>query len=124
MTKKTYWMTNGYGSKALIEGADERDRWKPLGWSVVDGEPAAGMVWMRHEVHGGRAEFPIEVASLWQQKGWQPSDPPPPADPFNAANPADVATPVPATPSAAALPTAPAPAGKPTTSMKETQADG
>lgn len=109
MTKKTtYWLTDGYGSKALIEGAEARDRWVPLGWSEAD-EPAAGeRVWLRHEEHGGRAQFPAEAVALWQQKGWQPSDPPEPINPFNAPAPADVVeTPAPAPAAAAAKATEP-----------------
>ncbi|MFG1659083.1 hypothetical protein ACGFIY_21375 [Micromonospora chersina] len=108
MAKTKYWMSDGYGAKALIEGADERDKWKPLGWSEAD-EPAAGdRVWLRHEDHGGRALFPAESVDLWQQKGWQPSDPPQPINPFNAPQPADV---VEAAPTANTT-TSPAPAGK------------
>jgi len=108
MPKTNYWMADGYGAKALIVGADERDRWKPLGWAEAD-EPAAGeRVWLRHEDHRGRALFPAEVVELWQAKGWQPSDPPAPESPFNADAPA-------ATVPAATVTTttsSPAPAGK------------
>lgn len=106
MAKTNHWMTDGYGSKALV-GADERDRWKPLGWAEsTDPEPGE-RVWLRHEEHGGRAQFPAEVVELWQQKGWQPSDPPPVESPFNAPEPADVVEPAPTT-------SLPAPAGKTT----------
>lgn len=105
MAKTMYWLTDGFGGKALVEGAEERDRWKPLGWSEST-EPAAGeRVWLRHDVHGGRALFPAETVELWAAKGWQPSDPPPVPSPFNADQPADVAEPVPTI-------TSPAPAGK------------
>lgn len=112
MAKNTYWMTDGYGAKALIEGADQRDRWKPLGWAETDEPAGDDRVWLRHEEHGGRALFPAEVVELWQQKGWQPSDPPAPESPFNAPQPTDV---VEATPT-----TSPAPAGKtPSDATKE-----
>ncbi|MCX5066903.1 hypothetical protein OOJ91_13710 [Micromonospora lupini] len=103
MTAKTqYWMTDGYGVKALMVGVDERDRWTPLGWSESD-EPAAGdRVWMRHEEHGGRAQFAVEAAELWMQKGWQPSDPEPPVNPFNTPDPATEAGRVTATEAAPA----------------------
>lgn len=93
--KKTFWLADGYGSKALVTGVEERDRWVPLGWSEA-GEPEPGeRVWMRHAEHGGRARFPAEVVELWQQMGWEPSDPEPPVNPFNAPRPADVAEPAP-----------------------------
>ncbi|MEU4782843.1 hypothetical protein [Micromonospora sp. NPDC023633] len=88
--KTKYWMTDGYGSKALIEGADERDRWKPLGWSECDEPAGEDRVWLRHEEHGGRQRFPAAAVELWAAKGWHPSDPPVPESPFNADQPADV----------------------------------
>lgn len=104
MAKTKYWLADGYGGKALVEGADERDRWLPLGWSESS-EPQPGeRVWLRHEEHGGRALFPAESVELWRQKGWQPSDPPEPINPFNTERPADVAEP--------AQTSSPAPAGK------------
>lgn len=108
MPKTKYWMTDGYGAKALIEGADQRDRWVPLGWSET-GEPVAGeRVWMRHPDIAVPALFAAEAVHLWQQKGWEPAAPPEPVSPFNADQPADVVEPV-----AVAAPTAsPAPAGK------------
>ncbi|MGC5033080.1 hypothetical protein [Micromonospora sp. DT229] len=92
--KKTYWMHDGYGTVALVEGADERDRWKPLGW--VDSEPPGpgSQVWMRHETHGGRAKFPFASVELWRPRGWSECEPPPVADPFSAETPADVVEPV------------------------------
>ncbi|TBL44240.1 hypothetical protein EYA84_02010 [Verrucosispora sp. SN26_14.1] len=115
MAKTTYWMTDGYGAAALVEGADERDRWKPLGWSVVDGEKAlAGVthVWLRHEDHGQRAKFPAGAVELWQAKGWHPSDPPEPTSPFNADQPADVLPAQVAAPVEKSVTTEPAPAAK------------
>ncbi|MFF0823063.1 hypothetical protein ACFYUR_22100 [Micromonospora haikouensis] len=79
-TKNTYWLADGYGSKALVEGADQRDRWLPLGWTV-SGEPADGdMVWMRHAVHSGHAQFSAGVVDTWKALGWEPSPPPEPVD--------------------------------------------
>ncbi|MEU4367554.1 hypothetical protein [Micromonospora chersina] len=118
--KKTYWLTDGYGAKALIEGAEQRDRWKPLGWSETDEPEPGDRVWLRHEDHGGRALFPVESVALWQQKGWQPSDPPEPINPFNAAQPADVTEAAPAAP-AATTTTSPAPAGKATSDKSREQ---
>ncbi|MEV4197014.1 hypothetical protein [Micromonospora globbae] len=107
------WMTDGYGNKALMDGAETRDRWKPLGWYEAEEPAGDDRVWMRHQDHGGRAQFPAGVMGLWQQKGWQPSDPPAPASPFNAATVADTADAAPADN------IAPAPAGKTTAKAKE-----
>lgn len=107
--KQQYWLTDGFGAKALVEGADERDRWKPLGWAGSEEPQPGDRVWMRHEDHGGRAQFAGESLDLWQQKGWHPSDPPAPESPFNAARPADVVE--------TAQTPSPVPAGKP--SLKE-----
>jgi hypothetical protein len=96
MAKTKYWMTDGYGTAALVEGADERDRWLPLDWTVIDDpDGLAGVthVWLRHEEHGGRQRFPVGSVELWQVKGWQPSDPPAPENPFNAPSPVDVVAP-------------------------------
>ena len=104
MAKNTYWMADGYGNKALVEGADQRDRWKPLGWAEST-EPVAGeRVWMRHSEIAVPAQFSAESVELWRQKEWQPGAPPEPVSPFNADQPADVAEPAPTT--------SPAPAGK------------
>lgn len=98
--KKTYWLADGYGAKALITGADERDRWVPLGWAETD-EPVPGdMVWMRHVDHGGPARFPAEVVELWKAKGWEPAHPPEPTNPFNIPEPADTAATTTAAPGA------------------------
>lgn len=78
--KKTYWLTDGYGSKALVEGADQRDRWKPLGWSEADDPAGDDRVWMRHTDHNGHAQFPASVVGTWRALGWEPSAPPEPVD--------------------------------------------
>ena len=78
--KNTYWMADPYGNKALVEGVEGRDAWIPRGWAEA-GEPAGNdMVWMRHEAHGGRAQFPADALEQWRALGWVPSDPPAPYD--------------------------------------------
>ena len=78
--KKTYWMADPYGGKALMEGVEGRDAWIPRGWAEA-GEPSGNdRVWMRHEVHEGRAQFPADSLEQWQALGWAPSDPPAPYD--------------------------------------------
>lgn len=110
--KKTYWLADGYGVKALVVGAAERDRWVPLGWSEADEPAPDDRVWLRHEDHGGRALFPAPVVELWQQKGWQPSDPPPPVSPFNADQATAVVPAQAAAPTETTEQTEPAPAAK------------
>lgn len=80
MSKNTYWLTDGYGSKALVEGAEERDRWKPAGWSETDEPSGEDMVWLAHAEHGGRQRFAAAAVASWQALGWQPCAPPEPVD--------------------------------------------
>ncbi|MEU8186006.1 hypothetical protein [Micromonospora carbonacea] len=115
MAKAKYWMTDGYGTAALVEGAEERDRWLPLGWEVVDNPAALDAVthvWLRHEEHGGRQRFAAGAVELWQAKGWHPSDPPAPTSPFNADQPVDA-------PGLAAAPTETADPAPKTSTSKE-----
>ncbi|WP_435233367.1 hypothetical protein [Micromonospora aurantiaca (nom. illeg.)] len=115
MTKKqSYWLSDGFGAKALVEGAEQKDRWVPLGWSESDEPAGDDRVWLRHEEHGGRALFPAAAMELWQQKGWQPSDPPEPVSPFNAPQPAADVSEAPV----AAI-SSPASAGKASNTSKE-----
>ena len=83
MAKQTYWITdpNG-GAKALVEGAEERDRWVHIqGWSE-SGEPVSGdMVWAFNPNTGGRAKLPHDpLADYWKGVGFVPSAPPEPVD--------------------------------------------
>lgn len=110
MAKTTYRITDSAGTYAQVEGAEERDRWLPLGWSVTDAEPGDGdWVWLKHAEHGGRQRFAAGAVPLWQPKGWEPSDPPPIEDPFNAPRSAD----------APSIESAPASTGKSTSASKE-----
>ncbi|WP_346536944.1 hypothetical protein [Micromonospora sp. DPT] len=94
MAKTNYWLTDGYGSKALVEGADQRDRWVPLGWSEADAPAGGDRVWMQHTEHGGHAQFPAGVVDTWQALGWKPAPPPEPVDVLHDAQLVDVQTPV------------------------------
>lgn len=85
MAKQTYWIAdpNG-GAKALVEGADERDRWiQAHGW-VETSEPVSGdMVWVHNPQTDGRAVLPHDVTtegSYWRGVGFAPSAPTEPAD--------------------------------------------
>ena len=91
MAKNTYWLADGYGSKALVEGADERDRWVPRGWAEADEPAGEDRVWMQHGEHKGRAQFPAAVVETWQALGWKPAAPPEPVDVLHDAQLVDVA---------------------------------
>jgi len=92
-SKKTYWMTDGQ-AVALVEGAEERDRLVPLGWTDSE-KPGPGVqVWMQHAEHRGRAKFPFASVELWRPKGWSECSPELASDPFAAEVPADVVAPV------------------------------
>lgn len=95
--KKTYWLTDGYGNKAQVAGAEERDRWVPRGWSETTEPAGEERVWMRHTVHQGHAQFAAGVVETWRALGWEPSAPPEPVDVLHDAQLVDVApAPVPA----------------------------
>lgn len=84
MTAKTkHWLTDPSGTRALVEGKEERDRWVGgHGWADST-EPATGdqvQVWMQHAKHGGRAKFPASVVETWKGLDWEPSAPPEPVD--------------------------------------------
>ncbi len=98
MAKNTYWLTDGFGRKALVDGADQRDRWKPLGWAEGDAPAGDDQVWMQHEAHGGRQLFTASVVSTWEALGWKPSAPPEPVDVLHDAQLVDVPTEAPAPP--------------------------
>jgi hypothetical protein len=78
--KQKYWLTDTSGAKALVEGADERDRWRPHGWAETDAPVAGDLVWLQHDVHGGRQLFAAAAAEQWAGLGWRPSAPPEPVD--------------------------------------------
>lgn len=79
---KNTWLADAEGNRALVE-TSAVDHWKPLGWSAVP-EPTYTspdvMVWLKHEVTGGRARFAEAVVPTWQALGWHPSEPPTPVD--------------------------------------------
>lgn len=77
MTDKiTTWLVDETGTKALVEGADERDRLLPLGWSETT-EPAGDeFVWCRHDGITDPARFPAASLEAWRARGWEPSGPP------------------------------------------------
>ncbi|WP_329013233.1 hypothetical protein OG271_04030 [Micromonospora rifamycinica] len=93
MARTDYWLTDGYGNKALVVGAEERDRWVPLGWAETTEPAGDDMVWMRHAGHGGHAQFAAGVVETWQSLGWEPSAPPEPVDVLHDDHLVDVTAP-------------------------------
>lgn len=81
MAKQTYWMTDGFGVKALMEGADERDLWAVSeGWAVTTEPESGDMVWLKHEETGGQQKLNADVMGRFAALGWHPSPPPAPVD--------------------------------------------
>lgn len=86
MSKNMYWIADADGTRALVEGADERDRWSRVhGWSEVSEPQPQDFVWLRNENPDlGAARMTYEAAQLdaWAARGWTPGAPP---EPQNAA---------------------------------------
>ncbi|MDT4991419.1 MAG: hypothetical protein QOH97_1311 [Actinoplanes sp.] len=89
MAAKTYWLTDGADTKALVDGDAERDRWIPLGWFVSDAPVEGEWVWLQHAVTGGKQRFPAVAAPLWAPRGWTPSSPPEPENLYKDPQPSD-----------------------------------
>lgn len=94
--KQTYWLTSD-GAYALATGAEERDRWIPLGWALADAEPEGrDRVWAWHDGIELPAQFPAgAMASIWEPREWKAGPPPGGDHPF-AQQPAPVGTETPA----------------------------
>jgi hypothetical protein len=78
-----FWIQSGT-AKAVVEGAEERDRFTLLhGWSEAT-EPADGdFVWMAHPDDDIAKPGLVAWAAraYWQGIGWQPAAPPEPVNP-------------------------------------------
>ncbi len=85
MSKNKYWIVNpNGGAKALVEGAEERDRWTRVhGWDEAD-EPVSGdMVHVTNADTGGQTTLPWDTlaeGAYWHGVGFAPSAPPEPVD--------------------------------------------
>lgn len=73
------WLRDPEGAYAQVD-EDTVDGWKPRGYTVADEPAPTDWVWLRHNVHGGRAKFQASVAATWEAMGWEVSDPPEPVD--------------------------------------------
>lgn len=82
--KQTYWLTSPEGDHGLATGADERDRWKALGWAEAVEPQGSTFIWARQDGIADAARFPIDAFNtLWSAKGWVAAMPPEPASPLN-----------------------------------------
>lgn len=73
---KKYWLTDGEGTFALATGADERDRWLPLGWAETD-EPTDGWIYIWREGIEQPGRYPLSsLRELWGPQGWVAGPPP------------------------------------------------
>lgn len=96
---KTYWLVDRNGDKALVTGADERDRWLPHGWAETEKPAGDEFVWATFPDVADPARFPAEAYyDVWEPKGWVASAPPEPVDPITGVRPP---RPVPTPPAAA-----------------------
>lgn len=79
MSKNTYWITDGDGVYALVEGADRRDLATRLhGWAVADepGPDAQVHVVNEHpDVTPGRLPYRALQDDAWSGRGWTPGVP-------------------------------------------------
>jgi hypothetical protein len=104
--KQTYWLVDATGDHALITGADERDRWVPLGWTPADEPIGDAFVWAWLDGITVPARFPAAaLAEVFGPKGWVAGPPPQAVSPFNGDQAVPAAAP---TTSTAAAPAAPA----------------
>lgn len=96
MTKTTYWVADAEGTRASVEGADERDRMLHTDDWFESSEPdRLDFVWLRHEDPAlGAVRMTWEAAQLpaWVARGWTPGLPSGPAK--NPAPADEVAEPV------------------------------
>lgn len=84
-SKQTFWIVNpNGGAKALVEGAEERDRWMRVHRWDETSEPVSGdMVWAQNANTGGRATLPWDTlgeGGYWHGVGFAPSAPIEPVD--------------------------------------------
>jgi hypothetical protein len=83
--KQTYWIADpNTGAKALVEGAEERNRWTQVqGWAEAD-EPVSGdLVWVHNAHTDGRTTLPFDAigeGSYWKGVGFTPGAPSEPVD--------------------------------------------
>lgn len=81
--KQTYWLVDETGTKALVEGAAERDRWVPRGWAESTEPTGSEFFYAWLDGVTVPARLTAAARDVWEIKGWKPGPPPEPASPFN-----------------------------------------
>lgn len=96
MAKNTYWLTDPEGTFAVVEGADERDRWvRTHGWTVAEEPSGDAFVWVRNEENPEVGPMRLNIVAAqdpaWAARGWAPGAPPEPAGSVIAPGPTPAA---------------------------------
>lgn len=110
MSKNSYWLADPEGTRALVEGADTRDRFVRLhGWTEATEPERHDFVWLTNENSSlGATRMTWEAAQLdaWAGRGWTPGAPPEPGAPVEEPAPVKEPAPAPETKSSPAKPSA------------------
>lgn len=85
------WLADVTGTKALAEGADQRDSLIGLGWAEAAEPAGSEFVWCRHPDITVPAKFPAETLDAWAIRGWAPGAPPEPDYVFSTVAPSATA---------------------------------
>lgn len=87
-SKNTYWIADTDGTKAVVEGADERDQWTRVhGWTEANEPTGHEFVWVRNddpEIGAARMNWQAATDPAWEARGFRPGAPP---EPVNVALP-------------------------------------
>lgn len=87
--KNTYWISDSEGTHALVTGAEERDRYKVLGW-VDAKEPTEGWLHIWRDGIEQPGLVPTSALdTLWGPLGWVAGPPPGGVHPATSASRAD-----------------------------------
>jgi hypothetical protein len=83
--KSTYWIADAEGTKALVEGADQRDYWtKVRGWSEASEPEGLEFVWLRSDLLPDSAPTRLNWVAAndkaWTDNGFRPCPPPEPVN--------------------------------------------
>lgn len=77
--KNIYWIADTDGTKALVEGAEERDRWVHVhGWAETDEPTGQEFVWVHNEnpeLLPARMNWQAAQDPAWAARGWAPGAP-------------------------------------------------
>lgn len=77
-TDAEYWVRDLSGQYGTTTSPEE---WTPRGWVVVRKQPrSTDLVWLQHNVTGGKQVFAYGSVEQWGALGWELSEPPTPKD--------------------------------------------